>query len=105
MKKLDENAKWWKGLETEWAYQDKNGDWWLIKNEKEKIQNNVSNIPAQNIISMGKGLKKIIAVVAFAALLGISLGLNVIQYFNYKSLEDAVIQQTIIKSSNLDHRD
>ena len=33
MKILDENAKWWIGSEKEWAYQAKNGDWWIIKNE------------------------------------------------------------------------
>ena len=34
MKILDENAKWWIGSEKEWAYQAKNGDWWIIKNEE-----------------------------------------------------------------------
>ena len=31
IKKLDENAKWWKGEPITWAYEDRRGDWWLVK--------------------------------------------------------------------------
>ena len=109
MKILDENAKWWIGAEKEWAYQAKNGDWWIIKNEekKEKREKKMSpcNIPAQGIISLGGNLKKILLIMVFAGLLGISLGINAAQYLKIKNLENAVSQQKIIKSSGLGHRD
>ena len=37
MKILDEHSRWWKGVEKEWAVEDKNGDWWIFKDEKKKV--------------------------------------------------------------------
>jgi len=33
IKILEENARWWKGEPVTWAYEDKHGDWWLIKDD------------------------------------------------------------------------
>lgn len=33
IKILEENARWWKGEPVTWAYEDKRGDWWLIKDD------------------------------------------------------------------------
>ncbi len=30
---LDENAKWWRGEPITWAYEDRRGDWWLLKDD------------------------------------------------------------------------
>ena len=107
MKEIDKNTKWWIGQEREWAFQDKNGEWWLIKDEKEKkkIEKKMSNIPAQNIVSMAAGVKKLLIFIVLACLIGASLGFNIIQYLKVKSLENVIFQEKIIKSSSLDHRD
>lgn len=107
MKKVDKNSKWWIGEEKEWVFQDKDGDWWLIKDEKEKkkIEKEMSNIPAQNIVSMATGVKKLLISIALASLIAGSLGFNIIQYLKIKSLENVIFQQKIIESSSLDHRD
>ena len=39
IKILDENAKWWKGEPVTWAYEDKRGDWWLIKDDPKQKPN------------------------------------------------------------------
>jgi len=39
LKKLDENARWWKGEPITWAYEDKRGHWWLIKDKPEPKPN------------------------------------------------------------------
>jgi len=108
MKILDKNAKWWKGTEKEWAYQDKNGDWWIVKNErKEEVRKkkmSPCNIPAQGIISLGENLKKLLLITVFVGLLGISLGVNAAQYLKIRNLENAISQQKNIESSDLGHR-
>tara|TARA_R100000808_G_scaffold11976_1_gene30273 strand:- start:6988 stop:7314 length:327 start_codon:yes stop_codon:yes gene_type:complete len=101
MRKLDKNSKWWTGLEDEWACQDKNGEWWLFKNKKEKRENKMSNLPAKNILAMGEGVKKLLISVTVAMLLGMSLGLNIVQYLKVKSLENVIFQKTHIKGSYL----
>ena len=37
MRILDEHSWWWKGIEKEWVVADKNGDWWIFRDEEKKV--------------------------------------------------------------------
>lgn len=81
---LDKNARWWKNDPNikQWAIEDKNGAWWLI---------NGSEFPEKKIDRMNikskKGQDSIPAridymlLIVLSGLLGISLALNIIQYY------------------------
>ena len=55
LKKLDENARWWKGEPITWAYEDKRGDWWLIKDKPEPK-------PSMKIKDKGGGASNLLTV-------------------------------------------
>ena len=93
MKKLDENAKWWVSSEKEWSYQDKSGDWWLIRGgkvEQEKMTscvNPLANLDSKKmrLLSTLFSWTGVLGVVCVFAL-GASLTLNIYLYMLIKSL-------------------
>jgi len=74
MKTVNKNNRWWVGIEKEWAYQDKAGDWWIFRDKK------VQTKPIkrkQRQMSARLSAKDYIILVLFSAL-GVSLALNVV---------------------------
>ena len=76
MKIVNKHGRWWKGLESEWAVQDGTGNWWLYRNKKNKTSMKMPNKKRSGTRSaMWKPEHYLI--LALAAALGISLGINV----------------------------
>tara|TARA_R110002110_G_scaffold128650_1_gene308362 strand:+ start:179 stop:424 length:246 start_codon:yes stop_codon:yes gene_type:complete len=77
MKILNENARWWKGIEKEWAFRDGKGKWWIYKKQK---KNKVSSALRQKKKEEGSSIfsTEDYAIIALASALGVSLVLNVL---------------------------
>jgi len=96
VKIIDKNTKPWIGSEKEWAYKDKNGEWWLIKDTKKNKHNTMSSCinPIENLDKKkldflgGFFSKGNLCAIAFSFLLGISVALNLYQYMLLKSYAD-----------------
>ena len=96
MKIIDKNTKWWTSSEKEWAYKDKNGDWWLIKNTEGNKQKTMSSCvnPIENLDKKKLDFlsaffsKENLWAMTFSFLLGISVALNLYQYVLLKSYID-----------------
>ena len=94
MKKLDENAIWWGHKEKDWSYQDKNGDFWILRNKEDKEKENmnpclnpISNLDTKNLDLLASVLSwKFIARIFYAGTLGVSIAINVFQYLYAKSI-------------------
>ena len=80
IRKYDPNINFWWGKEnanTDWAIQDKKGDWWLVSGsefpEKKVERKKTMNCGAPPTFDF----KGFFVKVFYAALLGVSLGINV----------------------------
>jgi hypothetical protein len=77
MKILNENARWWKGIEKEWAVQDKSGNWWLYSAKDSNLKMKMprkKRVGEQSLMLT----KEYCIIIALASALGISLALNII---------------------------
>ena len=95
MKRLDKNSTWWIGSERDWSYQDEDGSWWLLRNEEKKEKkenmnpclNPISNLDSKKLNILAKIFSwHFVAVIVFMGILGVSLTLNILQYFYIKSV-------------------
>ena len=75
MKILSNKAKWWKGIEKEWACQDKEGNWWIYRNKKDKTS---MKMPDKKRMSQRSLVIKPEAyiIIVLSIILGVSLGIN-----------------------------
>ena len=77
MKILSKYSYWWKKEEKEWATQDKDGNWWVYKNENKspnmKIINKRRKGQTSNVLKGDHYL-----IIALASALGVSLALNIL---------------------------
>jgi hypothetical protein len=81
--KLDENAHWWAKTKTDWAIQDKDGNWWIIPGSEfpeTKVDKNVRLKREQKKQSSARTELRLIVLTMLASALGISLAI-VIFYF------------------------
>tara|TARA_B100000287_G_scaffold435337_2_gene503160 strand:- start:5452 stop:5694 length:243 start_codon:yes stop_codon:yes gene_type:complete len=76
MKILNENGRWWKGVEREWAFQDSKGKWWIYKNKKKDIDKMVFKKGSKERSAVFS--KEYYIILALASALGISVGLNIV---------------------------
>ena len=105
MKKINKNTKWWIGTEKEWGFQDKDGDWWLIKDQGENKEQKKMNpcIAPAAITSCGENATKLILKYLVAGLLGVSIVFNVFLYFKTESLRNAITTQEALPLIGLDN--
>ena len=75
MKILNEHGRWWKGVEKEWAVEDKDGNWWIYRNKGKENMKIERKRSAQH--SLRPPIYFYLSIV-LAALLGISLAANVV---------------------------
>jgi hypothetical protein len=83
IKKLDENAKWWKGDDTiTWAIEDKKGDWWLVGGSEFPEKKLTSKMKIKKV--RGDSTNRLNTLwyisIVLASALGISLALNLISF-------------------------
>lgn len=75
MRILGEDGYWWKNEEKEWAAQDKSGNWWVYKKDKEPSMRIKTKQKNQRSL---KFTTKEYIIIALGAALGVSLALNVV---------------------------
>ena len=76
MKIVNKHGRWWKGLEEEWAVQDKTGNWWLYRDKKDKTSMKMPSKKRTGTRSMMWKAEHYL-ILALSTALGISLGINV----------------------------
>ena len=77
MKILNEHGRWWKGVEKEWAVQDKSGNCWLYnaKDSNQKMKMPKDKRVGERSVRL---TKEHCIIIALSSALGISLALNII---------------------------
>jgi hypothetical protein len=80
------NAHYWDKKKTDWAVQDKDGFWWIVPGS-EMAENKLDKTKKMNIPSRKKMRQSSMMatpdrmiLIIVSALLGISLGINVVYY-------------------------
>jgi len=94
MKKLDKNAIWWGHEEKDWSYQDKNGDFWILRDKEGKEKkdmnpclNPISNLDTEKLDLLASVLSwRFIALIICSGALGVSIAINVFQYLYIESI-------------------
>jgi hypothetical protein len=76
MRILNKYSYWWKKEEKEWAAQDKSGNWWIYKRNREPAMK--TNNKRRKGQTSNKFRTEHYVILALASALGVSLALNVI---------------------------
>ena len=75
MRILGKDSYWWKKEEQEWAMQDRDGNWWVYKNDKKRTMETKGKRKGEKSL---KFTSEQYVMIGLGAALGVSLALNIV---------------------------